>query len=135
MYSCGPCKLRHRVLKHSAKFKKIVMCNLTFIRYGQCQCQFFCKSEACTIFKMPQLNELQKSIIIIRTRLEEEMSIRHMANEINVDKNTILLAKEKLRKLKLLEKRDIVGILLILNVVLKLYQSGREYQTLMKICV
>jgi DNA-binding transcriptional regulator YhcF (GntR family) len=84
---------------------------------------------------MPQLNELQKSIIIIRTRLEEEMSIRHMANEINVDKNTILLAKEKLRKLKLLEKRDIVGILLILNVVLKLYQSGREYQTLMKICV
>jgi hypothetical protein len=111
------------------------MCNLTFIRYGQCQCQFFCKSEACTIFKMPQLNELQKSIIIIRTRLEEEMSIRHMANEINVDKNTILLAKEKLRKLKLLEKRDIVGILLILNVVLKLYQSGREYQTLMKICV
>jgi hypothetical protein len=84
---------------------------------------------------MPQLNELQKSIIIIRTRLEEEMSIRHMVNEINVDKNTILLAKEKLRKLKLLEKRDIVGILLILNVVLKLYQSGREYQTLMKICV
>jgi predicted transcriptional regulator len=66
---------------------------------------------------MPQLNELQKSIIIIRTRLEEGMSFRHMANEINVDKNTILLAKEKLRKLKLLEESDIVDILLILNVV------------------
>jgi transposase len=56
----------------------------------------FSKSEACTIFTMPQLNELQKSII--RTRLEDGMSIRHIANEINVDKNTILLAKRKIEE-------------------------------------
>jgi transposase len=45
---------------------------------------------------MPQLNELQKSII--RTRLEDGMSIRHIANEINVDKNTVLLAKRKIEE-------------------------------------
>jgi predicted transcriptional regulator len=42
---------------------------------------------------MPQLNELQKSII---TRLDDGM--RHIANEINIDKNTILLAKRKIEE-------------------------------------
>jgi transposase len=63
----------------------------------------FCKSEACTIFTMPQLNELQKSII--RTRLEDGMSIRHIANEINVDKNTVLLTKRKIEETGIIRRK------------------------------
>jgi hypothetical protein len=62
----------------------------------------FCKSEACTIFTMPQLNELQKSIIrtLIKTRC--------------------FWQNEKLRKLELLEENDNVRILLILRDDLKM---------------
>jgi transposase len=40
------------------------------------------------------------------------MSIRHIANEINVDKNTILLSKRRIEETRIiLEESDNVGIL------------------------
>jgi hypothetical protein len=58
--------LQTRLLTHSAKFEKFVMCTFDFYPMAMSM-SVFCKSEASTIFTMPQLNELQKSII--KTRL------------------------------------------------------------------
>jgi transposase len=44
---------------------------------------------------MPNLTELQKHVI--RQRLGEGITIRATANELNVSKNTVLLAKQKLQ--------------------------------------
>lgn len=43
---------------------------------------------------MPQINETQKAII--RTRLHDGVSIRAIAHEVGVNKNTIVLAKKKI---------------------------------------
>jgi transposase len=44
---------------------------------------------------MPNLTEVQKHVI--RQRLGEGITIRAIANELNVSKNTVLLAKQKLQ--------------------------------------
>lgn len=44
---------------------------------------------------MPQLNNQKKAII--QVRLHELASIRQIANELGIDKNTVLLAKKKIR--------------------------------------
>lgn len=43
---------------------------------------------------MPRLNQQQK--VILHTRVIEGVAIRNIANEIGVDKNTVLLAKKKI---------------------------------------
>jgi transposase len=44
---------------------------------------------------MPNLTEVQKHVI--RQRLGEGITIRAIANELNVSKNTVLLVKQKLK--------------------------------------
>jgi transposase len=56
---------------------------------------------------MPQLSDLQKSVII--TRLRHGVSIRTIAREINVDKNTVLLAKRKFEQTGTIRRKQGIG--------------------------
>lgn len=58
-------------------------------------------------YKMPQLTQMQRSIIA--TRLGDGVSVRNIANELGVNRKTVLLAKRKLEETGTISRKQGTG--------------------------